>query len=129
MCKLLPFLVLFPLACATASRHSPGTPTTVDVLSYNRQEVDVYSVCGDRDATWLGVVGRLGAATLHMPAEKAHCLRGVRFFLVVRDAGRGYWVGPLRATSGARIELVIEKYAGLSTARSSRVRTAERTVR
>jgi hypothetical protein len=35
---------------------------------------------------------------------------------LVRRNGRGYWVGPFRHR-GARVELVIEKYAGLSSAR------------
>jgi hypothetical protein len=120
--RLSPLLLLLSVACATARTYSPPEPMPVDVLSYNRQEVDVYSVCGDRDVTWLGVVGKLGAASFSLPAVTARCVRGVRFFLVVRDAGRGYWVGPLRARSGERIDLVIEKYAGLSTARSSIVR-------
>jgi hypothetical protein len=60
--------------------------------------VDVYLLCGDRDAQWLGA-------------------RGWNFFLVVRRSGRGYWAGPIRPGPGAAVELVIEKYAGLSSAR------------
>jgi hypothetical protein len=44
------------------------------------------------------------------------CVRGVNFFLVVRSQERGYWVGPVRPQGDTYVQLVIEKYAGLSTA-------------
>jgi hypothetical protein len=36
---------------------------------------------------------------------------------VLRNGGRGYWAGPVRPRNGNLVELVIEKYAGLSSAR------------
>jgi hypothetical protein len=41
---------------------------------------------------------------------------GLNFFLVVRRQGRGYWAGPVWPQAGTHIEVVIEKYAGLSMA-------------
>jgi hypothetical protein len=79
--------------------------------------VDVYLLCGDRDAQWLGEVPVTGADVFAMPAGQPYCARGWNFFLVVRRSGRGYWAGPIRPGPGAAVELVIEKYAGLSSAR------------
>jgi hypothetical protein len=83
--------------------------------SHNRSDVDVYLLCGERDATWLGVISTKETAGFELPAARAHCVRGLNF--VVRDRGRGYWVGPVRPRAGAYIELVVEKYAGLSAVR------------
>ncbi len=88
--------------------------------SHNRSRVDVYLLCGDRDARWLGVVGPSEAAALEFPNAQARCARGLNFFLVPRDFNRGYWVGPMYPQAGSRIDLVIEKYAGLSSADLSR---------
>jgi hypothetical protein len=107
-------------ACALVPRGTGALPTTIPISghSYNRSDVDVYLLCGDRDARWLGVVSKKGAAAFEIPAEGARCASGLNFFLVSRDRGRGYWVGPVRPQAGGQIELVIEKYAGLSTARA-----------
>ena len=43
-------------------------------------------------------------------------MEGLNFFLVVQESGRGYWVGPFRPERRAHVDLVIEKYAGLSSA-------------
>jgi hypothetical protein len=43
-------------------------------------------------------------------------VEGLNYFLVVRESGRGYWVGPFRPERSAHIDLVVEKYAGLSRA-------------
>jgi hypothetical protein len=84
--------------------------------SHNRSTVDVYVLCGDRDARWLGVLHPNGAGTLDLPSTRGPCVQGLNFFLVDRDHNRGYWVGPLHPRADSQIELVIEKYAGLSTA-------------
>jgi hypothetical protein len=106
-------------ACAVAPRSTEALPTLIPISghSHNRSDVDVYLLCGDRDARWLGVVSKKGAAAFEIPAEAARCVSGLNFFLVSRDRGRGYWVGPVRPQTDGQIDLVIEKYAGLSTAR------------
>jgi hypothetical protein len=76
----------------------------------------VYLLCGNRDAAWLGEVSGRSATAFEMPAGLPHCGRGHNFFLVVRQSGRGYWAGPIRPRNGGLVELVIEKYAGLSSA-------------
>jgi hypothetical protein len=105
-------------ACAVVPRSTEALPRLIPISShsYNRSDVDVYLLCGDRDARWLGVVSKKGAAAFEIPAEAARCVSGLNFFLVSRDRGRGYWVGPVRPQAGGQIDLVIEKYAGLSTA-------------
>lgn len=106
-------------ACAA----NPGTSQTapaqilVSAHSANRSDVDVYLLCGSSDARWLGVIQAKGAAAFEFPASAARCVSGLNFFLVHRKLGRGYWVGPLRPRAGAEIDLVVEKYAGLSVAR------------
>jgi hypothetical protein len=90
------------------------------VRSNNRSEVDVYLLCGEQDARLLGVVPKKGAAAFEIPVAQTRCPWGLNFFLVVREQGWGYWAGPVRPQSDTRIELVIEKYAGLSTAQLRR---------
>jgi hypothetical protein len=100
----------------------PGTaPSTIpiSVRSHNRSEVDVYLLCGNRDAEWLGVVGQKETQVFEIAAERARCVSGLNFFLVSRGRNRGYWVGPLRPAPGAAISVTIEKYAALSTAATS----------
>ena len=106
-------------ACAIVPRSTESLPTLIPISghSHNRSDVDVYLLCGDRDARWLGVVSKKGTAAFEIPAERARCVSGLNFFLVARDRNRGYWVGPVRPQAGGQIDLVIEKYAGLSTAR------------
>jgi hypothetical protein len=82
--------------------------------------VDVYLLCGDRDARWLGLVPENGAEAFEISAREPYCLPGLNFFLVVQKLGRGYWVGPLHPESGSHIDLVIERYAGLSRLNVSR---------
>ena len=102
----------------------PGTMQTSQVSvwarSHNRSTVDVYLLCGDQDARWLGVVGPKEAAALDFQYAQRRCARGLNFFLVARDFNQGYWVGPMYPQAGSRIDLVIEKYAGLSSANLSR---------
>jgi hypothetical protein len=118
-------LALCSLACT-------GLPVTTDPAaaqswvtgrSHNRSEVDVYLLCGKRDARWLGAISPRGTAAFKIPAASSYCIRGLNFFLVVRNQGRGYWVGPVRPRTGGYVELVVEKYAGLSAAREVGQRT------
>jgi hypothetical protein len=81
--------------------------------------VDVYLLCGDRDAEWLGRVGDEESHIFDIPAERGRCVSGLNFFLLLRGQKRGYWVGPVYPAPGANIVLVIEKYAGLSSAATS----------
>lgn len=113
------------LGCGGSSMSAPGRvsplqPTPVWIRSHNRSPVDVYLLCGNRDARWLGTVPARTAEALEIPAGQPDCVRGLNFFLVVRKSGWGYWVGPFRPAREGRVELVIEKYAGLSSARVSR---------
>lgn len=116
---LLSAVVLLSSACAAALRSTDPASTEIWVSgrSHNRSDVDVYLLCGTRDARWLGVISPKAAAAFEISAASARCLRGLNFFLVVQDRGRGYWVGPVRPVAGGYIDLVVEKYAGLSTAR------------
>jgi hypothetical protein len=104
------------LGCALAPGHLEPVSTPVWVRSHNRSPVDVYLMCGDRDARWLGTVGVTGSDAFEIPAGQSPCVQGLNFFLVVQNFGRGYWVGPFRPLPSQAINLVIEKYAGLSTA-------------
>jgi hypothetical protein len=112
-------VALLSSACAVVPRSTETLPTLIPISghSYNRSDVDVYLMCGHRDARRLGVVSKKGAAAFEIPAEAARCASGLNFFLVAWDRGRGYWAGPVRPRAGEQIDLVIEKYAGLSTAR------------
>jgi hypothetical protein len=58
-----------------------------------------------------------GATAFELVREDSDCPWGLNFFLVVREQGRGYWAGPVRPRERTAIELVIEKYAGLSSVR------------
>jgi hypothetical protein len=109
--------VLAGCAGALIPGGAPAQPTPVWIRSHNRSAVDVYLLCGSLDAHWLGEVSARGAETFEIPGRRRNCVRGLNFFLVARDPGRGYWVGPLRPRNGEVIDLVIEKYAGLSSAR------------
>jgi hypothetical protein len=75
----------------------------------------VYLMCGNHDAHWLGAVGERGSDAFEIPPEQRLCAEGLNFFVVVRSLGRGYWVGPLRPQASQAVQLVIEKYAGLSS--------------
>jgi hypothetical protein len=108
------------LGCVPATGPAAASgvgATPVWVRSHNRSAVDVYLLCEDRDALWLGEVSVKGTDAFDIPAERPYCLRGLNFFVVVRSLGRGYWVGPVKPRPGSRVELVIERYARLSSAR------------
>jgi hypothetical protein len=116
-------LLALPLMLSGCAVLQPSTAIStipISVRSHNRSEVDVYLLCGDRDAVWLGVVGQKETQVFEIAAERTRCTAGLNFFLVARTRNnRGYWVGPVRPTPGAAIAVTIEKYAGLSTAISS----------
>jgi hypothetical protein len=88
--------------------------------SHNRSTIHVYLLCGDKDALWLGAVAPNESEALEFPNTQTRCPRGLNFFLVKDDGGRGYWVGPMYIEAGSSIVLVIEKYAGLSSVSLSR---------
>jgi hypothetical protein len=104
------------LGCAIP--QGAGAPLTIpiSVRSNNGSDVDVYLLCGDRDAQRLGQVHGKDAELFEIPASRARCVQGLNFFLVSRSLNRGYWVGPLRPRSSSAVYLTIEKYAGLSSA-------------
>jgi hypothetical protein len=105
------------LACAIPRGDAEPPSIPISVNSHNRSGVDVYLLCGDRDAEWLGVVPGKETGLFEVPVSRARCVSGLNFFLVHRDLNHGYWVGPLRLRTGSSVRLTIEKYAGLSVAR------------
>jgi hypothetical protein len=111
-----PVLVATLLAGCALPVAMRTSQVSVWARSHNRSTVDVYLLCGDRDARWLGVVPPGEAAALDFPNAQTRCVRGLNFFLVAREVNHGYWVGPTYPRDGSNIELVIEKYAGLSSA-------------
>jgi hypothetical protein len=106
---------VFSFGCALAP-GSAGQPPSVWIRSHNASDVDVYLLCGDHSAIWLGLVPVKSSAAYEIPGGHVRCPWGLNFFLVVRSQERGYWAGPVRPQAGNTIELVVEKYAGLSTA-------------
>jgi hypothetical protein len=104
------------LACAIPRGAAEPLSIPISVNSHNRSSVDVYLLCGDREAEWLGVVHGKETGVFEVPISRARCVRGLNFFLVHQDLNRGYWVGPLRLRTGSSVRLTIEKYAGLSVA-------------
>lgn len=75
----------------------------------------MYLSCGWGRAVWLGSVLNRGSDGFQLPPEMHPCARGLSFLLVAHGSGRGYWVGPFRPQGGQVVDLVIEKYAGLSS--------------
>ena len=117
MKNLLTFLTLLLTACALVRGADPKANTPLGVYSHNASDVDVYLLCGDRSPLWLGTVRRQGAAEYAISRERRLCALGLNFFLVVQAQSKGYWVGPIRGVrASSYVELVIEKYAGLSSA-------------
>jgi len=114
------FIAPLWLACAVSANGPQPVDTPVWVSSHNQSDVDVYLLCGEEDATWLGRVTQRSGAVYAISAKQRRCPWGLNFFLVLRDQGRGYWAGPIRPVAGSRVTLVIEKYAGLSTAQLAR---------
>jgi hypothetical protein len=118
MNRLVPLSTLLCLGCALVPKTEPKAPIKVFCRSHNVSEVDVYLLCGQQNATWLGTVVESGTAGFEIAAERARCLPGWNFFLVVKQSGKGYWAGPVRPRPGGQVLLVIEKYAGLSVAQA-----------
>jgi hypothetical protein len=118
MNRLVPLSALLFLDCALSPKTDPKAPIEVYSRSHNVSEVDVYLLCGQTHATWLGTVVESGTAGFEVAAEEATCPPGWNFFLVVKQSGKGYWVGPIRPRPGGVVRLVIEKYAGLSVAQA-----------
>ena len=113
---LLAPTALLVAACGMLGR-GPEPNTPVAVHSHNASDVDVYLLCGQHDPLWLGTVPKQGAAEYAISAERRLCAAGLNFFLVVQTQRIGYWVGPIRGfRATSYVELVIEKYAGLSSA-------------
>jgi hypothetical protein len=117
MTKALAFTGLLLLGCAIPRGVGEPLSIPISVSSHNKSSVDVYLLCGDRDAAWLGVVHSKEMGLFEVPTTRARCVQGLNFFLVPRDFNRGYWVGPFKPGTGSSIHLTIEKYAGLSAAR------------
>ena len=59
--------VLCSLGCAHVSREAEPLATQVWVRSHNRSAVDVYLLCGENDARWLGEVEGRGSTALEIP--------------------------------------------------------------
>jgi hypothetical protein len=117
MTRILAFTGLLSLACAIPRGAGEPLSIPISVSSNNKSSVDVYLLCGDRDAEWLGVVPSKVNELFEVPTSRARCVQGLNFFLVPRDFNRGYWVGPFQPQTGSSVHLTIEKYAGLSAAR------------
>jgi hypothetical protein len=117
MRRLLVLSSVLALGCGLAQNGSERWPTPIWVRSHNISAVDVYLLCGDHDVVWLGAVEAREREAFEIPAGHLPCVEGLNFFLVARRSGRGYWVGPFHPQGGSRVDLVIEKYAGLSSAR------------
>jgi hypothetical protein len=117
MRKALTFTGLLSLACAIPRGGGEPLSIPISVSSNNKSSVDVYLLCGDREAEWLGVVPSKEIGLFEVPTSRARCVQGLNFFLVPRDFNRGYWVGPFKPYTGSSVHLTIEKYAGLSAAR------------
>jgi hypothetical protein len=109
-------LAALALACAIPGGAAEPPSIPISVTSHNRSSVDVYLLCGDRDAQWLGVVHAKETGQFEVPVSRARCVQGLNFFLIHRDQNHGYWVGPFQLRRGSTVHLTIEKYAGLSVA-------------
>jgi hypothetical protein len=116
MYKPLILVGLLALGCALPPHVGELSSIPISVRSHNKSNVDVYLLCGDREAQWLGIVEGKETTVFEIPASRARCVHGLNFFLVQGDRNRGYWVGPFQMRTGSSINLVIEKYAALSAA-------------
>jgi hypothetical protein len=119
MNRPLAITILLSLGCGLAPHGLQRFPTPIWVRSHNASAVDVYLMCGDHSAELLGVVEARQSDAFEIPVGHPYCWEGSNFFLVVKKSGWGYRVGPFRPQRDTRVDLVIEKYAGLSVARLS----------
>lgn len=94
-----PILLAAALSLAGAvSQAGEPVVTPISVNSHNRSSVDVYLLCGDRDAQWLGVV----------PARESGMFEArPRARAASKDS----------TSSWSTVRLTVEPYAGLSYAR------------
>src|SRR6185437_1737768 len=101
----IPLALAAAAALACAIPRSPSEPPSipVSVSSHNRSSVEVYLLCGDRDAQWLGTVPGKETGLFEIPSSRARCVRWLNFFLVHRDLNRGYWVGPLKLQAASTV--------------------------
>ena len=117
MMRLLPFAVMLS-GCAVFQPRVLDRTIPIAVHNNNRSDMDVYLLCGDVEAEWLGLVEQKRDLLFEVPSERSRCAHGINFFVVTRNQERekGYWVGPVRPRLGWGIDLTIEKYAALSSA-------------
>ena len=88
------------LGCAIPRGATEPVSIPISVNSHNRSSVDVYLLCGDREAEWLGVIDGKESGLFEVPTSRTRCVQGLNFFLVHRELNRGYWVGPLQLRTG-----------------------------
>lgn len=100
MNRLAPLSAFLLLGCALSPKTDPKAPIEVFSRSHNASKVEVYLLCGHQNATWLGTVVESGTAGFEVAAERARCLPGWYFFLIVKESGKGYWAGPGEAPAG-----------------------------
>lgn len=116
MRKALAVAAALSLACAVTRSAQAPLSIPISVSSNNKRSVDVYLLCGDAHAQWLGVVHSKQVGAFEVPSSRSRCAQGLNFFLVPRNLKHGFWVGPLQLRSYSAVHLTIEKYAGLSVA-------------
>ncbi|MGH7580771.1 MAG: hypothetical protein ACREM9_11405 [Gemmatimonadales bacterium] len=106
-------------ACAVVPRspEALATPIRISGHSYNLREVDVYMTCGIHEGRWLGSIPKRGTAAFEIPPEEARCTSGRKFFLAMSNRAGTYWARPVRLQGGDRVDLVIERFLGRSSAR------------
>ena len=69
MKSLLGLTIPLLLGCALHSGEGGPETIPISVRSHNRSSVDVYLLCGDRDAQWLGVVHGKDGGSFEIPAK------------------------------------------------------------
>src|SRR5215207_7749967 len=106
MMRLLALAVMLS-GCAGLQPRTALWTIPISVRSHNRSEVDVYLLCGDRDAEWLGVVAQRETKVFEIAAERARCISARNCFLVSRSRNRGHGVGTAHPAPGAAIALTI----------------------
>jgi len=116
MRALIAMATILVLGCHAAHQSDKPVPTPVLARSYNQSPVDIYLLCGDHEAEWLGTLPEKASNDFEIRPERRRCATGLNFFLYVRNFGRGYWVGPVKPDMYESVYLVVEKYAGLSSA-------------
>jgi hypothetical protein len=85
MMRLLALAAVMLSGCAVLQPGTASSTIPISVRSHNRSDVDVYLLCGDRDAEWLGIVGQKETQVFEIAAERARCVSGLNFFLMSRS--------------------------------------------